>query len=150
DSLAHHRTHGGGKESEIHHRNPDLVTINQRVTAQDRVNQAGAVLIFAQPILVTGHALKLERVDRSEFGVELDETVRIAKIRHSVLGREWEMVFAARANALVLIQLDFVHHLTATGTFLPQALGHVALSLVISSQSWFFENCHLEISRVRR
>src|SRR6478752_7732167 len=50
-----------------------------------RVIQAGAILIFAQPILVTRHAFEFQRVDRSEIGVEFDETVRVAESRHPFL-----------------------------------------------------------------
>ena len=93
--------------------------------------------------------LNLQRVDRGQIGVELDETVRVAEIGHPFLGREREMIIATRADALVLGQLDFVHHFAAAGAFLPKSLRHVALLAVVGPERWFFENGH-ESSRGRR
>ena len=66
DAFADDRAHGGGEETEIHHRDCDFVAFDQCVTAQHRVNQSGAVLIFAQAILVARHALELKGVDRGQ------------------------------------------------------------------------------------
>ena len=127
DAFASDRPHGGGEEAEIHHCDCHFVALDERVPAQHRVNQSGAVLIFTQAILVARHALELEGVDRGQPGVELDETFRIAKIRDPLLRREREMVIAARTDAVVFHELDFVHDLAATGTFLPETLRHLAL-----------------------
>ncbi len=77
-----------------------------------------------------------------KLGVELDEAVRVTQIGDPFLGREREMIIAARADAVVFGQLDFVHHFAAAGAFLPKALRHVALLAVVGPERWFFENGH--------
>ena len=62
-----------------------------------------------------------------QAGVHLDEAVGIAKIRDPLLGRLREMIIAARTDALVFDQLDFVHDFAAAGALLPEALRHLAL-----------------------
>ena len=63
NAFAHHRTHGGGKKSEIHHRDRDFVAFEHAVATQHRIDQSGGFLIFFQSILISGHALKSERID---------------------------------------------------------------------------------------
>src|SRR5207248_5921178 len=38
NAFAHHRTHGGGKKSEIHHRDRDFHAFKHSVTTQDRID----------------------------------------------------------------------------------------------------------------
>ena len=52
------------------------------------------------------------------------------------------MIIAARTDALVLRQLDFVHDFAAAGTFLPEALRHLAFLATLRLERGFFENGH--------
>ena len=143
DAFADDGAHRGGEKTEIHHCDPDLVTFDERVAAENGVDQSGVVLIFAQTILVARHALEFERVDGSQAGVEFDEAVGIAKIRDPLLGRLREMIIAARADAVVFRQLDFVHDFAAAGALLPKALRHLAFLAALGLERWFFENGHV-------
>jgi hypothetical protein len=142
DALAHDRSHGGGEKAEIHDRDCDLVAIDEGMPAEHGVDQAGAVLVFAQAVLVTRHPLELEGVDRGQAGVELDEAVGIAEVRDPVAGREGKVIIAARTDAIVLVQLDLVHDFTAARTLLPEALRNIALLAVLGFERWLFKNGH--------
>src|SRR5258708_37219764 len=99
--------------------------------------------MLAQAILIARHALELEGVDRGQPLVELDEAFRIAEIRDPLLRREREMKIAARTDAVVFHELDFVHDLAATGTFLPETLRDLALFFALGFKRGFFKNGHV-------
>src|SRR4051794_38981342 len=113
------------------------------MSADDRVDQSGAVLIIAQPVLVSRHTLEAQCVDRSQIGVAFGETLRIKQVRDSLLRRLRKVIVAAGTNALVLRELDLVHNIGAAGALLPQTLRHLALATAHRLQRWSFENSHL-------
>ena len=84
----------------------------------------------------------MKGVDGSQVGVHLHETFRIEQIFDSLFGRLGKMIIAARTDALVLRQLDFVHDLGAARTFLPETLRHVALLAALRFKGGSFENGH--------
>ena len=47
------------------------------MTADDGVGQSGALLIILEPVLVAGHSLKTQGVDRLQIGIHLEESLRI-------------------------------------------------------------------------
>ena len=130
----------------------DLVAFDHSVTAHDRVDQSGAFLIFLEPILVGGHALKSAACrPRRRSASRLDEAFRIEQVFDSLLGRLRKMIIAARTDALVLDQLDFVHDLGAARTFLPETLRHLAFLAALRLERGSFENGHgLGAGRGRR
>src|SRR6516164_33767 len=62
DSFTNDRSHCGREKTEIHYRERYLVAVENAVPADDRIDQARALLIFFQPVLVTSHPFKPERI----------------------------------------------------------------------------------------
>ena len=131
------------RKAEIHDGDRDLVAVDHAVTAQDRVGQAGAALIFSQPILVGRHSVKLQGVHRLQIRIALDESFEVEKAFDSLLGRLREVIIATRTDALILRELDFVHDFRAARTFLPEALRHLAFLPALRFERWSFENSHV-------
>jgi len=52
------------------------------------------------------------------------------------------MVLTPRTNAQVLVELNFVDHFIASGTFLEKALRNIAFFARLSLERPFFENGH--------
>ena len=52
------------------------------------------------------------------------------------------MIIAARTDALVLGELNFLHDLGAAGTFLEKTLRDVALLAILRLDCWSLENGH--------
>src|SRR5438034_613446 len=75
--LTDDRSHGRGQEAKIHHRNCDLVTVENSISADHGVEQAGAPLIFFEAILIARHSLKAQNVDRFQVTIHFHEGVRI-------------------------------------------------------------------------
>ncbi len=147
DPFANDGPHGRGQKSKIHHRERDLVTVDHSMTANDGVSQSGSFLIIFEPIFVTGHSLKTQGVDRFQIGIHLKEGLRIEQIVDPVLGREGKVIFAPRANAQIFIQLDFMDHFVAAGTFLKKPLWNVTFLARLSFERRFFENGHGDQAR---
>src|SRR4051812_46169607 len=63
------------------------------------------------------------------------------------LGRLGEVIIAARTNALVLGELDFVDDLLAARAFLEKSLGNIAAALfsAATTRGRSLENCHVVI-----
>ena len=97
------------------------------MSADDGIEQSRARLITLEAIFIGGHALKTQRVDGFQIGIHFDETLRIEQIVDSFLGREGEMIIAARTNPQIFDELDFVHDFAATRTFLEKPVRNVAL-----------------------
>ena len=112
------------------------------MAADDGVGQSGALLIILEPVLVAGHSLKTQGVDRLQIGIHLEESLRIEQILDPVLGRKGEVIIAPRTNAQIFIQLDFVDHFIAARAFLKQSLRNVALLARLGFERRFFENGH--------
>ena len=112
------------------------------MTADDSVGKSGPFLITFEPVLVAGHSLKTQGVDRFQIGIHLEEGLGIEQIADPVLGRKGEVIIAPRTNAQIFIQLDFVNHFIAARALLKQPLRNVALLARLSFECRFFENVH--------
>ena len=86
DPFANDGAHRRGEKSKIHYGERDLVTINHSMAANDGIGQSGAFLITFEAVLVAGHSLKTQRIDRFKIGIHLKERLRIEKIADPVLG----------------------------------------------------------------
>src|SRR5207302_6906721 len=102
NSLTNDRAHRRSEKVEIHDRDGDLISVKNSVSADHRVEEAGAFLIFFEAIFVAGHSLKTQNVDGSQVGIHFYESVRIEQILDALLGRLCKVIIAARTNALVL------------------------------------------------
>src|SRR2546429_4956635 len=60
------RAHRRSEKVEIHDRDGDLISVKNSVSADHRVEEAGAFLIFFEAIFVAGHSLKTQNVDGSQ------------------------------------------------------------------------------------
>ena len=147
DPFANDGAHRRGEKSKIHYRQRDLVTIDHSMAADDGVGQTGAFLITFEAVLVTGHSLKTQRIDRFKIGIHLKESLRIEEIVDPVLGREGKVVIATRTNAQIFVQLDLMNHFIASGTFLEKALRNIAFFARLSLERRFFENGHVNQAR---
>src|SRR5205823_13281006 len=117
-------------------------SVDHSMSADNGIGQSGALLIILEAVLVAGHSLKAERVDRPQIRIHFGERLRIEEVADSVLGRKGKVVIAARTNAQIFIQLDFVDHFIAAGTLLKQTLRDVALLATLRPHCWFLENRH--------
>ncbi len=73
--LADDRAHGGSQKTEIHHRDRDLVAVENAMPADHCIDQARALLILFEAILIRRHTLKSQHIHGRQVGVHLYKTV---------------------------------------------------------------------------
>src|SRR5262249_20635240 len=77
DFLADDRAHRGSEKTEIHHRDRDLIAIEDAMPGDDGVEQSCALMIFLETVLVCGHSLEPQHVNRFQVGIHLYECIWI-------------------------------------------------------------------------
>ena len=97
------------------------------MSANHRVDEARALLIFLETVLVCRHSLEPQDVDRLQIGIHLHERVWIEQTLDPFAGGLRLMIVAARTNTLILRQLSIGHGLSAAGAFLKNAARHFTL-----------------------
>src|SRR5262249_28922353 len=142
DFLANNRAHRGSEKTEIHDRDRDLIAVENAVSADHSIEQAGALLIFFQPILVCRHSLKAQHVNGFQVGVHFYKTIRIEQTLDSLPGRLRMMIIAARTDTLILRELSFRNNLSAAGALLKQTARNFPLFAGLRLNRWFFKNRH--------
>ena len=84
------------------------------------VTHAGALACGLEPLRVRLLVHEAEHVDRFQAGVLLAERIAVEQLADARIDAQPEMVAAARADALVLVELLVVEHLLTVRTLRPQ------------------------------
>ena len=106
------------------------------------VQEAGLLLIIFEAILVSGHSLKAQNVHRLQVGIHFHEAIGVEKILEPLFRRLRKVIITARADALILRQLDFRHDFRTSRTLLKKTTGNIALPPTFCFDCRFFENGH--------
>jgi hypothetical protein len=112
------------------------------MSANDGVDEPRALLIFLETVLIRGHSLEPQEVDRPQVGIHLYKGIRIEQTLDSLTGRLRVMIIAARTDTLILPQLHFGDDLSATRAFLKNAARNLTLFAGLRLDCWFLKNRH--------
>jgi hypothetical protein len=147
DFLPNDRAHCCREKTEIHHCDGDFVAVEDAMPGDDGVEEARALMIFLETVLVRRHSLEPQHVNGLQVGVHFYKGIRIQQTLDSLAGRLRLMIVAPRTDTLILSQLNFGHDLSAAGAFLKNAARHFTLFTGLRLDCSFFKNCHGNYAR---
>src|SRR5437763_15268014 len=145
--LTNYRPHGCGEKTEIHYGDGHLVSIENAMPTDHRVKEAGASLVFFEPIFVASHSLKPQDVHGFQVGIHFYKRVRVAQILNSLPGGLGKVILAARPDAWVWRKLDFSRDFRSARALLKRTTRNFPLFAGVRLNCWLLENCHETYAR---
>ena len=115
-------TEAATEEAEIDDAEGHGIAEKRSTSADDPFFKAGLFLVGLNLVSI---AFEAERIDGLEGGIEFVERIGIEQHLHPLLGGQGEVMITFGANAVALLQGDFIDDRATGGTFIPQAFRHV-------------------------
>ncbi len=129
-ALAYHGADGAAHEVELKARGDQLDAFDGAAHDDQGIGFAGVFQRFFQALRVFAAVFEFEGIDGDDFLADFVAAFAVHEVVQAVAGVDAVVVTAGGADVLIFLQIGFVQHRFAAGTFHPQAFRNLLVAFL--------------------